>query len=182
MPRCGAPAIMSDKRSTQQQPPSPPYFERRIEIPRMQGIGVALLALIPLAALFGAFGLRSDQAMGQGDGVSLEVHYPALLRYQMSLPLELRVRNTGTQPLSQLSARIDEKWLTRFSNAELTPQPRQVTDRYFEVTLPDVPAGEERRIVGSLQGNEYGRHLGTVSLAVGARVVARVDVRTIVLP
>jgi len=168
--------------SASQQPPQPPPFQRRIDIPRLQKIGVPLLALIPLAALFGAFGLRANESRVVGEGVTLQVLYPGLLRYKTALPFELTVVNSGAQPLSGVSARIDDAWLSRFSGSGLTPQPDRLTERHAEIALDELPPGGQRKVTGMLEGHDYGRHAGQVSIAVGGRVVAQAELRTVVLP
>jgi multidrug efflux pump subunit AcrA (membrane-fusion protein) len=165
-----------------QQPPQPPPFQRRIRLEGPQKIGVPLLALIPLAALFGAFGLRADEARAVGDGVTLQVRYPALLRRTTALPFELTVVNSGSQPLSGVSARVDRSWLSHFSGTELTPQPDRLTERHAEITIGELAPGAQRKVVGMLQGGDYGRHAGQLSIAVGGRVVTEAPLRTMVLP
>jgi hypothetical protein len=167
---------------SQQEPPKPPPFQRRISVDPLQRIGVPLLALIPLAALFGAFGQRANEVQAVGDGVTLQVRYPGLLRYKTALPFELTVGNSGTSPLSGVSVRIDDAWLSGFSSTELTPQPDRLTERHAEITIDELPPGARRKVVGMFEGHDYGRHAGQASITVGGRVVAQAELRTVVLP
>lgn len=164
------------------QPPEPPPFERRVRIGRLQWIGVPLLALIPLAALFGAFGQRSGSARAAGDGVTLELRYPSLLRYKTALPFELTVHNSGAQPLSQVAVRIDHAWLSCFTRIDLMPQPQRLTERHAEIVIDELPAGAQRKVVGVFEARDRGRHSGQASVAIGGRVVATAELSTVVLP
>ncbi|HET6599751.1 MAG TPA: hypothetical protein VFG60_07285 [Burkholderiaceae bacterium] len=172
----------SPGRASASQPPAPPPFQRKIAIDRVQRVGILLLALIPLAAMLGAFGLRSDETAASGHGVSLQLRYPALMRYTTSLPLNMRIGNTSGRTLSHLSVRIDTDWLSSFSPSDFTPPVQRVTTHYAELRLPDLAPGDETLVVGMLQGQDRGRHGGRIAIAIGDRVAVQSDVRTIVLP
>lgn len=153
-----------------------------MRIGRLQWIGVPLLALIPLAALFGAFGQRTDSARADGDGVTLELRYPSLLRYKTALPFEATVHNGGAQPLSQVALRIDDAWLSHFTRLDLMPPPEQLTERHAEFVIDELPAGARRKVVGVFEAHDPGRHTGQASVAIGGRVVATAELSTVVLP
>lgn len=164
------------------QPPEPPPFERRVRLERLQLIGVPLLALIPLAALFGVFGQRSESVRAVGDGVTLELRYPSLLRYKTALPFEATVHNSGAQPLSQVAVRIDDAWLSHFTRIDLMPQPERLTERHAEIVIDELPPGAQRKVIGVFEAHDRGRHTGQASVAIGGRVAATAELSTLVLP
>ena len=73
--------------------PQPPDIEKRWVFRTVQKLGVPLIVLIPLLALFGLFGESSRTVSASGAAPALEITYPTRLRYNMTSPLVVSVAN-----------------------------------------------------------------------------------------
>lgn len=165
------------------EPPSPPQLPPRIRIGRVQAVGVPLLALLPAIALTGLLGEREGHAGNRSaTGVSLQVDYPEVLRYRTTHGLDITVRNEGAAPLAEASLQIDQSYLKAFTRPQMTPTAQRVTQQHQEVPLGPLAPGEVRRVVATLEADNYGSHSGRVRLAAPAGVDVAVDVSTLVLP
>ena len=160
------------------RPPEPPEVARRIALHPGQAIFLALLTLFVALALFGAFGSTQATAHASGPGLELAVEHPARFRYREVAPIRITLRNTSGRPLDTVRVRLDEAYVSAFSNVTFTPSPQGA----WEVVLTDVEPGEVRLISGELQAERYGRHRGTVTVtARGLRPLA-LDVATFTFP
>ena len=92
---------MSKQQATP-QPPQPPEIRRRIAFHRTQLIGVPLLAIIPVLALFGVFGTTTGEARAESAELQMQVRYPTRFRYKVinSLTVEVRMSDSLTSSSS----------------------------------------------------------------------------------
>lgn len=164
------------------EPPRPPRFRRRIQVGWLQIVGVSLLALLPLAALSGLLGVRDRQAEAESQRLALQLRYPDRAHYGTSHPLEIQVTNRGAEPLSPVTVRIAEDYLSGFALMQMTPQPERVTGRDYEVEIAQLLPGQTRRIVLQLQPDDYGRQSGRISASPPDGSPVEIDVSTLVLP
>ena len=173
--RNGTTARASELRSV--GPSSPPQIRRQFALTRKQRIGIPLLTLVPLLALFGFFGERAATVSVTSASLAVSVRYPERFRYRQVQPLEVSVRNRSARVLDSVDVALDTAYLTRFSSVRITPSPRTA----FTVTLLGLAPGEQRLVSAELWGQEYGRHRGhiTVSTLNDSAVVA---IRTLVFP
>lgn len=164
-------------------PPTPP-MRRRLSFGVPQIVGIPLLLVLPVLALFRVFGTETSAATVSAPGLEATIRYPARFRFKTSQPLEIDVRNTGPDalPLVTVTVTVDRAWLSAFAQVRFTPQPAQVNERGYVVELHDIPPRGQRSVMGSIQAEHYGRHEGTIDIATeaGARLAARLS--TVVLP
>ncbi len=158
-------------------PATPPQTRRRIALTGKQRIGLPLLAVIPLLALFGVFGERTAAVEGSSVSLSLSVRYPARFRYRQLEPLDIFVRNRSRHVIDTIEVSLDTAYVTRFASVRITPAPRTA----FTVRLTGVQPGEQRLVTAELEGERYGWHRGGI-VASTANDSAVVLVRTLVFP
>lgn len=170
-------------RSDEIQPPQPPPFQRRIQIGWLQVLGVSALALLPLADLVGALGVREQQARAASGPLRLEVRYPDPAHYNGAETLEVRVTNSGPAPVGRMAVRIDSGYLQGFAAPRSTTPPRSITAEHYEFELAPLSPGQTQRLLVALEPKRIGRHDGRVTAAPaeGGESVA-VGVSTRVLP
>lgn len=168
---------MSRKKSDD-QPPSPPSTRRRIHLSIPQAVGVGILLLVPILALFGVFGESWAVARGGSGGIELEVRYPDRYRYKQLNEMEVTVRNRTARVIDTLTIRVDPRYLDRFSTVQSIPSQQGL----YEVPLVAVQPGEQRRAHIEYQAERYGRHSGALIATDGGADTARVQLQTIVFP
>src|ERR1051326_6345693 len=105
-------------------PVAPPQTRRRIAFTGKQRIGIPILTLIPLLALFGVFGERSATVEGRPASLAISVRYPVRFRYRQPEPLEIAVRNVSPRVIDTILVWLDTAYLTRFADVRITPGPK----------------------------------------------------------
>jgi hypothetical protein len=164
------------------QPPEPPEVERRNAFYLPQFVIMCVIALIPLLAVVGVFGDRTESAEAEGAGLLLHVDYPRLMHYKTDDLLVVTVQNASEQVLDGVIVRIPEAYLSKFSNVVFTPEIRRITTDAYEVELDGLEPGASRMITVELEGNDAGQHEGMVSAVVPNAEVPPVTITTLVFP
>jgi len=158
-------------------PSAPPRMRRRFALTRKQRIGIPLLTLMPLLALFGVFGERVATANATSTTLVLTVNYPERFRYRQVQPLDVVVRNLSARVIDSIDVSLDTAYITRFSSVRITPAPRTA----FTVTLVGVKPGEQRLVSAELWGQRYGYHRGRIMVSTPNDSTV-VTIRTLVFP
>lgn len=164
------------------QPPEPPEVGRNLGFHLVQAIGVPLLALLPVLALFQVFGTTQGEARASDGPLEVEVRHPGRFRYKTTLPLEVRVRNTGDAALSGVTVSIETDYVDRFSSVSFTPSPQRVSDEAYVVDLGDIPAGESRIVESRVQAERYWGASGRIAVATDGPERAELEVASFVFP
>lgn len=159
------------------QPPPAPQVPTRTRIPWGRAAGLAVLALLPVLALFGVFGDARAETSASSGNLELHVRYPTRFRYKTIDAISVRVTNTSGQALDRIMVRFDEEYISQFSNVVFTPQVK----RPYEVELTSVSPGETRLVFVEIQAENYWRHSGTITAGAGDES-ARVNLSTTVFP
>jgi hypothetical protein len=175
---------MAKQRSSTQapEPPQPPEMERRIQLYPFQWIGIPLLFLLPVLALFGVFGAQSNTVQRASDLLAMQVEYPTRYRYKMIEPMAVNVSNLSGQTPVTITVDFSRSYIEQFSAVNFTPAVKEITQNSYRVELPNVPAGETRRIAVELQAEQYWRHAGNVAAAVVDEAPVVISVETWVFP
>ena len=147
--------------------PQPPDIEKRWVFRTVQKLGVPLIVLIPLLALFGLFGESSRTVSASGAAPALEITYPTRLRYNMTSPLVVSVANISSQPAPTLTVSFDAGYIGTFSDVSFTPSVSEITEEAYLVHLNNVPAGETRQVVVDVHAAQYWAHSGAVTASLG---------------
>lgn len=160
----------------------PPPVEKHVRLWWHQWIGIPLLLLIPVLALFGVFGESLREVTASSEKIELTVIYPARFRYRQTQPLEILVRNKSPEAILDLIIELDPDYARHFSQVSFIPEANDA----FKIRLLDLKPGEQRLIVGELEADNYGWHRGSVSAALPTPfpgvIVTRVKLNTIVFP
>jgi hypothetical protein len=164
------------------RPPQAPKIDRKLVLDPLQAIGVPLLALIPILALAGLFGIDVEQRSGDSGVLSVNVEYPARTRLQTSGTLTIEVGNSGEQSLTGVTVGVERDYVEAFSEVSFTPSAAGISDDQYVVDLGEVPAGAWRRVVLEFSPQRYWRQRGTVNVSVEGGDSASVDVSTFVYP
>jgi hypothetical protein len=143
--------------------PQPPSIEKRWVFHTVQKIGVPLIVLIPLLALFGLFGESSNTVSDSGGSLAMEISYPTRFRYKMTDPVVVSVENLSSQPVPTLTVSFDYDYISGFSTVTFSPSVSEITEEAYLVHLNEVQAGEVRQIVVDIQAEQYWNHSGTVA-------------------
>jgi len=175
----GAPSRGKDRppNTPQRQPAEPPHPARRVTLTRKQWLGLPLIILVPVLALFGVFGEHRSEIQLRGRALSVIVRYPDRFRYRQLQRLDIALRNTSTRTIDTLRVSFDTSYISRFSSVRIVPSPRLA----FVVDLLGVAPGETRLITGELWGEQYGLHRGRIVASAGSDS-AVVEIRTLVFP
>lgn len=164
------------------QPPHPPQISRRARLGALQLVGVPLLAVLPLLALFNAFGPASATTTATGPDLSLAVTHPSRVRHGAPTHLEVAATNTGQQPLPLVELRFDRAYLETFRDVAFTPEVARVTPDAMVVELRDLAPGESRSVRLEFTPAGYWRHGGAVTGSGQELEPVRAEVSTLVLP
>jgi len=162
-------------------------FDRALRIGPLEGIGIPLLALLPLLALTGRLGPSNALATGQADigsgRVELAVEHPDTLRHRAAGQLRVVVTNRSAQDLRDLVLLIDDHYLGRFATAEVGAMVRPLPGGQLGIPLPDLRAGEHAGVRVALTAGDWGRWQGWVGISrAGAASTERLRFSTVVLP
>ena len=157
--------------------PRAPSGTPHIRFTRKQMVGLPILTLITVLALFGVFGDRMTSLTVVSPSVGVTITYPERMRYRQTEALEISVVNRGAKALDSVLVSVDTSYLSRFVGVQASPAP--VID--FVVPLLAIRPGESRRISIELTGDRYWRHPGTVTVAAGAERTT-IPVSTLVFP
>jgi hypothetical protein len=161
-----------------ESPPEAPEIDRRLRLRPSQWLGFAALAVLPILAVTGIVDEKWATRTATGDGVRLEVDYPARAYNQLSRPLQITVANTGATSLARVEVEITAPYLDGFVDAAIAPAPENGA---YVVALDDGRPGESREVRVNLMGQSPGRHRGQVIARAGG-APAQVAIESLVLP
>lgn len=164
------------------QPPQPPEIKQRINLSRQQLIGLPLLILIPVLALFGVFGMTQGRGVQEGEALELSVDYTTRTRLRADYTLIIEVRNRLERPLDGVTVEIDRDYLEGFSEVEFTPSATTVTDDTYRIDLGTIPAAATRIVDGDLVPTSYWSHHGSVTVSASETEAVEFAIATFVFP
>lgn len=158
-------------------PPKPPGLRPAVALTLRQWVGIPILTLIPILALFGLFGehLRTEQTTVGGLGVTIT--YPDRVHYRQTLTAQLTVHNRGAVPLDTVWVQYDTAYLNAFLVSGATP----AFTIPYRIPLTAVQPGEHRMTLITLNGDQRGRVRGAVHVTDGTDTV-RLPLSTFVFP
>lgn len=175
-------AEANHKQAPEQQPPQPPDLPKKLEFTRSQIIGIPLLLLIPLLALFGVFGSSSTEAESTGHDLRVAVIYPSRFRYQQGNTLEIYVQNLSAGAMPTVTVSIDAAYLLAFSEVNLTPSVDEVTADAYRFYLQNMAPQETRLISVAVKADQYWQQRGQVAVQAMAGEPLHVELSTFVFP
>lgn len=156
-----------------------PETARHLRFRRYQWVGLPLLFLVPVLALFGVFGESWDRVERAGPDLGVEVQYADRYRYKQTNAVEVWVENRAGVALDTVVVTFDEAYMRQFSAVAFIPAPTGP----FEVELYAVRPGERRLVWAELKAVEYGRHAGSLrAYTLGRPDTVAVDLSTFIFP
>ncbi|MEX2536688.1 MAG: hypothetical protein WD273_13915 [Trueperaceae bacterium] len=164
------------------QPPEAPQIERRINLSRDQLIGIPILVLIPLLALFGVFGVSESRGTREGESVALAVEYSSRTRLRAAHSLVIEVTNRLDRPLTGVVVEVDRNYVEKFSQATFTPSASTVNETAYRVDLDPIPASATRVVTVDLKPVRYWSHSGTVTVSATESNEVEFEFATFVFP
>ena len=178
---------MEDRRirtdaAPEDQPPPPPKIQRRFQLERAQWIGIPLMLLIPILAVFGLFGNRPGEAHVVGDRLAVRVEYPSRLHYGVHEVLQIALRNESEQPIPSATVGLDRHYVEAFTNVTFTPEAEDVTDREYRIPLGTLAPGEERTVRVELEPVVRWKLEGRIRVLATGRAPIVIALETFVFP
>jgi hypothetical protein len=164
--------------------PQPKEIDRRVSFYKLQAIGLPILALIPLAGIFGLFDSSNSFKEASQGGFTLQLDYPAKLRFQAVTPMYIFVRNESGSRVPQIDLEIERAFLREFEKAEFSPEPDKATAESCIFELKDLKQGETRVVAGRFEFDHLKAGLRTcnVRLSQEGREIARTSFQTFLYP
>jgi hypothetical protein len=162
--------------------PSPGEIRRRVSFYPKQAVGIALLFLVPLLAMFKLFDTSRASVQGMQGGLALEVLYPSKLRHRTYKPLVVAVANNTGKQLEKLELRLDRGYFDHFQSITFTPDVKGSDGRHFIVEFEHVNPGETRTLNVVYEVDEVGSFHGEIQASAGAGAPATVRFTTFVFP
>lgn len=162
--------------------PQPPPFERKLEIARLQLIGIPLLALLPILAIFGVFGESRASAAASNAEIEIVVDYPSRYRYHMTRSMSVVVTNLSQQSPTTITVALDRSYLDQFAQVSSIPSIQKIMADAYIVELSEVETGETHVVDVEMQAEGYWNHRGTISASVAGGEPVTVSVSTTIFP
>jgi len=159
------------------EPPPPPHIAPKVRLGPSEKVGLPFLFLLPILAVAGVFGPRTEKVEAAAGPLAMSVEYPARLRFENSERLLVRVRNGGASPVSGISLAFDPEYMHAFSPATFDPAP----DVSYLIDIDTLDPGESRLVSVQLTADEYGPHRGWVTLSSG-ETKGRIKLQTFIFP
>jgi hypothetical protein len=182
VPEHAAEHNMDEEKGEVPGPPEAPDIERKLQFDKLQLIGVPILMLLPILALFGLFGETFDHSSAETAEVALHVEYPSRYRHGRTNPLRITVTNRSPQPLAHLTVAVSRDYVERFSEVAAVPEITAIDEAAFLIEFEEIPPGAERRVLLELRAWEHGYHRATVWVNVDGVPNAETFFTTIVFP
>jgi hypothetical protein len=143
------------------EPKQPPEVPRRLRLHLHQMIGLSLIALIPILAIFRVFGDGIEFTKASTPSLLTEVEYPSKFKFKQSKVLRVKVTNASANTLDTTTVSIDTAYLSRFRDVSVIPEP---TESYV-VEFLQLKPGEKREVLAEIEGKDYGEQRGIVTIA-----------------
>jgi hypothetical protein len=144
------------------QPPQPKEQKRSLRFYSYQVIGIPLLFLVPILAVFGVFGETTTMLNSSNGGIELEVKYTNRVLFQGLDGTEIAVRNTSEEVLEMVIISIDKAFLDAYSDVDISPDVSVITEEAYLVELSQLQPGQTQFVTIDSRGRLIGNHQGTI--------------------
>lgn len=173
---------MAKKKAESSQPPQPPQVARKLQFHILQLVGVPLMMLIPVLAIFGAFGETVHEVTESSQNLEMHVTFPTRFRYKMIDSVTVSIRNTSDQPITSVHITFDRAYIESFSTVTFTPSVKHVTEEVYVVELTDLQPGQVQIVSLSIQAEKYGNHQGVITAKQGSDEGLQAHITTLTFP
>lgn len=158
-------------------PPQPPPAPSRLRLTPLQRVGIPILFLIPILALFGVLGEHFTTARAKGAGVAFDVRYPDRAHYRQPLSIRMRVRNVSGARIDTATVTLDTAFMAAFSDVSVSA----TLNGAYVARLTALAPGETRELTAMVSGERAGCHAGSISVATPLGTV-RAPASTFIFP
>src|SRR5690554_7277348 len=86
------------------EPPQAPEIPPRLRFPKLEIVGVGIMALLPLAAITGAFGPATAREAARAGSLTIEAEYPARIRNAMTERITVDLSNEADRKSTRLNS------------------------------------------------------------------------------
>lgn len=162
--------------------PQPPEVKKRLRFTRSQMIGMPILFLTSLLALFGVFDHASTQQVRSTEALQVTVEYPTRFNYNQSDRIEIHMRNLSAASIPTMTVGVDAAYLRAFSDLQFTPAVAEVQDDWFRVHFNEVGPGERYRLLIEFRSQRIGPSTGRIRIEPDGAEAVEVEVSTLILP
>jgi len=173
---------LAKKKKEPSKPAQPPEVDRKFQIHPYQMIGIPLMMLVPILALFGVFGESVHSVSTSGQQLDTSVEYPTRFRYKMIDEVIVSLSNVSDQAIPSVLVNFNRRYIDGFSTVTFTPSIHSITDSDYIVEVIDLQPGETRVISVTLQAEKYGMHRGTISAGPDEAEEVAVSIDTFTFP
>lgn len=163
--------------SEQTRPPEPPPGNPRLRLTRLQQLGLPVLFLIPILALFGLLGEHFTTTHARGAGVTFDARYPDRAHYRQPLSIRVHVHNDTPTRMDTVTVVLDSAFMSGFSDVSVSA----TLDGAYIARLTNLAPGESRQVNAMVSGEHAGRHAGDIGVTTPLGSV-RAPVATFVFP
>lgn len=160
----------SDEAQIEGQPPLVPEIRRRVFGRHI--VDLAILSLLPLAALIGLTGPRLHQEVRRTATVEVAVEYPRLIRLSRPVTVRIVAINRSAAPLESLWISLPDTYLEGFGLGAVTPGPAAAHHVQLTDLAPDRPVATHV----DLHAERFGFWRGTI------RVVTEEEQEDLAIP
>lgn len=143
-------------------PERAPDIERRVAFRPTQAIGLPLILILPVLALFKVFDTTPARIVGEADGLRLELKYLERLRYRSFDPMEVTLVNETGGTLAKVKVTVDRNYVDRFFQPQFLPDVAEQDENGYVVEIDDFKSGDRRTVSLYLEADEVGRKDGRV--------------------
>lgn len=173
-----------DSTNRPMEAPKPQEIQRRTQFYKLQAIGLPILALIPLAAMFGLFDSANGATRASSNGIQLEISYPSRVRYETNRPLVIVVKNETGAMLPKAELEISRNYIEEFDKTEFVPDPDRSSDKAYIFELKDLKPGEPQSVSARMEFDyvRSGKQPCTVRVKSDGRELAAATFETFLFP
>lgn len=138
---------------------------------------MAMLAMVPILAMFGVFEPKDERVFAAGASLELALRYPSAARHRSLEQIEAKITNGASVAIPSVTVTFDRNYVDGFSNLSFLPEPQSP----YRVELANLRPNETRVITIEAEAEGIGRFRGLVTARAGREVV-RVNANTFIFP
>lgn len=143
-----------------QAPPEPPPIVRRLQLPRVQRVGLVVLSLAPVLALAGVFEGEREVDDQRAGALAIRATLPERVRQNRTATIEVELENEGDVPLGAEVA-ISPEYLDGCVAIRMTPAPHRAWAARFAPIAP----GERASMSLQFEAEGAGPHEGVLRVS-----------------
>lgn len=157
---------------------TPPTFKPRVRFWKHQLIGVVLLGLIPLLALLGIFGERTELKTFTIKEMQVAIKSPTLLRHGQNNSIEIGMKNNSDLEIDKVDLYFSPDYIEAFSEVEFLPG----LSGPYQVTITGISPGEEKKVLVQIRADDFGRQIGNLEIRSEGNEIHSIRLDTMVYP